>query len=65
MDFFYIKGINTSAEYIDELRLQNLDDIDLDKLIEYAKRFKKPGMRRIAELLKKYIDLKREEEAGQ
>lgn len=65
LDFFYIRKVDASTEYLDELRLQNLKDIDVDKLIEYAKRFKKPGMRRIAELLKKYIDLKKKEEDGQ
>ncbi|MFH0763663.1 MAG: hypothetical protein V1927_01510 [Candidatus Omnitrophota bacterium] len=64
LDFFYIKKIDVSNEYLDELRLQNLEEIDLDKLIEYAERFKKPGMRRIAELLKKYIIFKKKEGAG-
>jgi predicted transcriptional regulator of viral defense system len=64
LDFFYLRMVDVSTEYLDELRLQNLEDIDVDKLIEYAKRFKKPGMRRIAGLLKKYIDLKKKEGAG-
>ncbi len=62
LDFFYIRKVDTSIEYLDELRLQNLDKIDVDKLIEYAERFKKPGMRRIAELIKEYVNTKKIEE---
>lgn len=65
LDFFYIRKVDISNEYLDELRLQNLEGIDLNKLIEYAKRFKKPGMRRIAGLLEKYINLKKKEGSGQ
>ena len=63
LDFFYFRKVDPSTEYLDELRLQNMNDINVDKLIEYAKRFKKPGMRRVAEVLKKYIVLKQKEEA--
>ncbi len=65
LDFFYIRGSNTSVEYIDELRLQNVEKVDVDKLIDYAKKFRKPGILRIAELLKKHIDFKKKEEGGQ
>ena len=59
LDFFYFRGTNASVEYIDELRLQNLEDVDVGKLNEYARRFKKPGMRRIAGMLEKYIQKER------
>ena len=59
LDFFYIRGSDASVEYIDELRLQNLEDVDVGKLNEYARRFKKPGMRRIAGMLEKYIQKER------
>ena len=59
LDFFYFRGTNVSVEYIDELRLQNLEDVDAGKLNEYARRFKKPGMRRIAGMLEKYIQKER------
>jgi len=56
LDFFYFRRTGVTMEYIEELRLQNVKNIGLDKLFKYAERFKKPGILRFAELLKKYID---------
>lgn len=62
LDFFYLKRFKITAEYIGELRLQNVEQVDLDKLLEYAKKFKKPGMLRAAKLVQKFIqsELKKE-----
>lgn len=62
LDFFYIKGLNVSQGYIEELRLQNVEKINIDRLFEYAGRFKKPGIMKVAESLKKYIISYKEEE---
>lgn len=56
LDFFYLKGMSISLGYLEELRLQNVEKIDIDKLFECAKKFKKPGILYVAEVLKKYID---------
>ena len=54
LDFFYIKKVKISLEYLQELRLQNLEKINIDKLFEYVRRFKKPKMMHIAEEIDKY-----------
>jgi len=55
LDLFYIKGLKVSQEYIAELRLQSPDKIDTEKLMRYAAKFNKPGVLRIAKMLKDYI----------
>lgn len=55
LDFFYLKEIKISYEYLKELRLQNVEKINLDKLLEFALRFKKPKILRSAKMLKKVI----------
>jgi len=54
LDFFYIKKVKISLEYLQELRLQNLEKLSIDKLFEYVRRFKKPKMMQIAEEINKY-----------
>lgn len=56
LDIAYIKGIKMTPGYLDELRLQNTGKIDLKKLLLYGRRFGKPGMRRAARNIKKYIE---------
>lgn len=57
LDFFYLrlKGVKVSLDYLLELRLQNLEKIDLDKLSEFARRFKKPRILYAAEVIWEYI----------
>jgi len=55
LDLIYFHGLKISDDYLEGLRLQNLGQINLDVLFEYAKKFKKPGMLAAAEVLKKYI----------
>lgn len=55
LDFFYLKKVSISPEYLKEMRLQNVKKINLNKLFEYAKRFGKPGILRVAETIKGYI----------
>lgn len=55
LDFFYLKGLKISPAYLEELRLENTEKLDLEKLVLYAKKFKKPGVLRVARMLKKHI----------
>lgn len=62
LDFFYLKHVKVSEDYLEGLRLQNTEDIDLEKLAAYARRFQKPGLVRAAELVSRYIKNDREGE---
>ncbi|MFV1977370.1 MAG: hypothetical protein ACC651_16625 [Candidatus Scalindua sp.] len=57
LDFFYLKlkGVKISLDYLMELRLQNLEKINLDKLSEFARRFKKPRILYATEVTREYI----------
>lgn len=55
LDLIYLSGIKISTAYLEGLRLQNLRQINPDTLLEYARKFKKPGMLRAAKVIKKYI----------
>lgn len=55
LDFVYLNGVKISQDYLIELRLQNVKEINLGKLFEFAKRFKKPGIIRAAKIIEKYI----------
>jgi predicted transcriptional regulator of viral defense system len=57
LDLIYLKHIKPSLGYFKELRLQNTKKLDMDKLYEYAQRFKKPKMELSADLLERYIHL--------
>jgi predicted transcriptional regulator of viral defense system len=56
LDFFYFKRIHASKEFIEELRLQNMEVINIDKLHEYAIRFCKPGVTALAKRIAGYIE---------
>jgi len=57
LDYFYIKRLDISLDYLHELRLQNINKINIEKLFEYAGRFKKPKMLYAAQAIKEYHDL--------
>jgi len=59
LDFFYLRHGPVTEAYIDELRLQNLEDLDEKRLIQFAKKMNKPKLLRVAELLKKRIVAKK------
>jgi predicted transcriptional regulator of viral defense system len=64
LDYFYLKGLTISLNYLEELRLQNVDKINIKKLFEFAARFKKPGIMKAVETVNKYINnYKREEKS--
>lgn len=62
LDFFYLKSIPISCDYLDEMRLQNLKNIDVPRLFAFAKRFKKPGMIKVANTIKEYIEQEKQGE---
>lgn len=62
LDFFYLKGGKKSAGYLNEMRLQNLEKVDVNKLLKCAERFKSPGILHIAQAVIKHIDLYKKEE---
>ena len=59
LDFFYFKRIHASTEFIEEMRLQNLDAIDTEKMQKEALRFCKPGMTSLANRLVFFIESER------
>lgn len=62
LDFIYLKGGRVSFEYIEELRLQNLEKFDLGIFIEYSKRFNKKGILDAAEKVRQYVLLYKKRE---
>jgi predicted transcriptional regulator of viral defense system len=57
LDYFYVKRLEISMDYLYELRLQNIKKIDIEKLFEYASRFKKPKMVHVARVIKEYHNM--------
>lgn len=56
LDYFYLKGVKISFDYLEGLRLQNEEQVDIEKLLKYAKRFKKPMILKAAETIRDYIE---------
>ncbi len=59
LDLLYLTPNSDNDTYIEELRLQSCEKINIELLMHYAKDFKKPKMERAANLLKKVIINKR------
>jgi predicted transcriptional regulator of viral defense system len=55
LDYFYLKGVKISFDYLAEMRFQNLEQTKISKMMKYARRFEKPKIMRAAEMMKKYI----------
>ncbi len=55
LDFFYLKHVKVSLDYLEEMRLQNVEDIKLNKLLEYSRRFKKKNLMQTARLIEQYV----------
>ena len=56
LDLFYLKHIDVTLDYLKGLRLQNVENINMTKLFEYARRFKKPGMLKHAKTIGDYLE---------
>ncbi len=55
LDFFYLRHCPVTDVYIDELRLQNLEDLNEQRLVQFAKKMNKKKIMRAAQELKKRI----------
>lgn len=62
LDLFYLRPVEASEDYLQEMRLENTEKINLTRLIEYAKRFGKPKMVRTAEVITRYVHSQQAEE---
>jgi len=60
LDLFYFTSGEIKMPFIEEMRFQNLETLNTEKLIEYAKRFKKPKIMKAAGLLVKFLDKEKE-----
>ena len=56
LDLIYLRPGGDSPDFIQSLRLQNLDQLDLDRLWQFAHRFDKPKLHRAAEILAQIIE---------
>ena len=61
LDFLYFKHVKISLEYLKELRLQHVENIKPKRLLEYARRFGKPGLVRAVGQVGQYMKDYREE----
>jgi len=48
LDLAHLTSNSDSPEYLSELRLQNLETLDLNRLLDFAERSTKPKWRRVA-----------------
>jgi predicted transcriptional regulator of viral defense system len=55
LDFFYFHKGNVSMEYLEEMRFQNTEVINLKKLKQYAKKFGKSKVEKAAGLLTQFL----------
>ncbi len=55
LDFFYLRHGKVSVEFLDEMRLQNIENIRIKKLLEFGRRFKKNNLIQAAECIQTYI----------
>ncbi len=62
LDLLYLKKVKVSLDYLKELRLQNVEKINTDKLFKYARRFKKPKILHGVKLIEEYINSYKKEE---
>ncbi|MEA3351218.1 MAG: hypothetical protein U9Q82_11395 [Chloroflexota bacterium] len=56
LDFIYLRKNGDSPEFIEALRLQNLEDLDLTRLQEFANRFGKPKLYRATVVIKELVE---------
>lgn len=55
LDLFYLDGVKISEAYLEELRLQNLETLDLDRLGVFAQKAGSPGLIKAAGKLAAYV----------
>ena len=62
LDLFYINRVGVSQAFLKGLRLQNVNKLDIKKLLINAKKFKNTSILRAASAVDKYISCYKEEE---
>jgi len=55
LDLFYLRPVKVTEDYLDGMRLQNVEAINVKELIACARRFRKPKITAAAEAVKAYI----------
>jgi hypothetical protein len=61
LDLIYLRKGGASPQFIQSLRLQNLEELNLTRLQEFANRFNKPKLQRAAAVIKELSLQEREE----
>ena len=56
LDLIYLRKGGDSLEFIQSLRLQNLENLDLARLEEFAEHFNKPKLKRAAVVIRKLAE---------
>ncbi len=62
LDFVYLRSVRLTREYLEEWRLQNFEHVNRTRLLEYGRRFEKPGMLRAAQALAEFMKKSRAKE---
>lgn len=62
LDFVYLRSVRLTQEYLEEWRLQNFENVDRKRLLEYGRCFEKPGILRAAQVLAEYMEKSRAKE---
>ena len=57
LDFIYLRPGGDSPDFIESLRLQHLEQLDLDRLKQFADRFNKPKLRRAAAIIRQLAEM--------
>lgn len=55
LDLIYLRGMKISKDYLENLRLQNLETINCERLQNFAERFNSPGMHRAGKIIIQYV----------
>jgi predicted transcriptional regulator of viral defense system len=61
LDYIYLRKNGDSAAFIQALRLQNLEQLDLDRLHQFAHRFNKPKLFRAATIIAQLAEIEAHE----
>ena len=61
LDLIYLRKGGDSLEFIQSLRLQNLENLDLARMEEFAKHFNKPKLKRAAVLIRELAEREMQE----
>jgi len=57
LDLIYLRRSGDSPDFIQSLRLQHLEQLDLDRLQQFATRFNKPKLHRAAAIIRQLVEI--------